>query len=139
MWGWSWPQMVGLWPHRCRRCNRPCRTYTDTAGVACSLSSAPYRKRLETVWGADSFAIQWPRDAERICATPGPPPANDQLPLHLSPGDRAPSDHVYDEFGLAISAYEFSPEVSPVTSKYDYVQAAKHQFTPHEKLDYPLL
>ena len=49
----------------------------------------------------------------------------------------APTD-VYDGFALAISAYEFSPEVSPFTSKYDYVQAGKEQFTAQEKLGYDL-
>jgi cytochrome c peroxidase len=45
---------------------------------------------------------------------------------------------VYDGFALAISAYEFSPEVSPFTSKYDAVQAGKEQFTPQEKMGYAL-
>jgi cytochrome c peroxidase len=110
----------------------------DSACVAYRLSQAPYRKLFETVWGADSFAIHWPANAEKVCATPGPPPANDQYPVHLSPADRTRADHVYDEFGLAVSAYEFSPEVSPFTSKYDYVQAEKDQFTPQEKLGYEL-
>jgi cytochrome c peroxidase len=110
----------------------------DSACVAYRLSQAPYRKLFETVWGADSFTIQWPPDVERVCATPGPPPGNDQFPVHLSPTDRARADHVYDGFGLAISAYEFSPEVSPFTSKYDSVQAGKEQFTPQEKLGYEL-
>jgi cytochrome c peroxidase len=110
----------------------------DSACVAYRLSNAPYRKLFETVWGADSFTIQWPRDVESVCVTPGPPPANDQFPVHLGPADRARADHVYDEFGLAISAYEFSPEVSPFTSKYDYVQAGNDQFTPQEKLGYEL-
>ena len=110
----------------------------DSACVAYRLSSAPYRQLFETVWGSDSFNIHWPADAEKVCATPGPPPANDQYPVHLSPADRTRADHVYDEFGLAVSAYEFSPEVSPFTSKYDYVQAGKDQFTPQEKLGYEL-
>src|ERR1700740_1209771 len=110
----------------------------DSACVAYRLSSAPYRKLFETVWGADSCAIHWPADAEKVCATPGPPPANDPLPVHLNVADRARADHVYDGFGLAISAYEFSPEVSPFTSKYDSVQAGKDQFTPQEKLGYDL-
>jgi cytochrome c peroxidase len=110
----------------------------DSACVAYRLSQAPYRKLFETVWGADSFTIQWPPDVEKVCATPGPPPANDQYPVHLSVADRARSDHVYDDFALAVSAYEFSPEVSPFTSKYDYVQAAKDLFTPQEKLGYVL-
>jgi cytochrome c peroxidase len=88
--------------------------------------------------GTDSFTIQWPPDVEKVCGTPGPPPANDRFPVHLSVADRARADRAYDGFGLAISAYEFSPEVSPFTSKYDYVQAGKDQFTPQEKLGYEL-
>ena len=97
----------------------------DSACVAYRLSQVPYRKLFEMVWGTDSFTIQWPPDVEKVCATPGPPPANDQYPVHLSVADRARADHAYDGFGLAISAYEFSPEVSPFTSKYDYVQGRK--------------
>ena len=110
----------------------------DSACVAYRLSQARYRKPFETVWGADSFSIHWPADVERVCTTPGPPPAKDQFPVHLSEADRARADHVYDDFALAISAYEFSPEVSPFTSKYDYVQAGKVEFTPQEKLGYEL-
>jgi cytochrome c peroxidase len=110
----------------------------DSACVAYRLSNAPYRKLFETVWGADAFTIHWPRNVEKVCSTPGPPPADDQFPVHLSPADRARADHVYDGFGLAISAYELSPEVSPFTSKYDSVQAEKDQFTAQEKLGYEL-
>jgi cytochrome c peroxidase len=110
----------------------------DTACVAFRLSKTPYRKLFEIVWGADSFAIQWPADVEKVCATPGPPPSADPYPVHLSVADRQRADHVYDEFGLAISAYEFSPEVSPFTSKYDYVQAGKDRFTQQEELGYEL-
>jgi cytochrome c peroxidase len=110
----------------------------DSACVAYRLSQAPYRKLFETVWGTDSFNIHWPTDVEKVCATPGPPPVNDQFPVHLSPADRTRADHVYDQFGLAVSAYEFSPEVSPFSSKYDYVQAGKDQFTQQEELGYAL-
>ncbi|QNI32907.1 cytochrome C [Alloacidobacterium dinghuense] len=110
----------------------------DSACLAYRISQAPYRKLFETVWGEDSFTIQWPPNVEKICATPGPPPATDEYPVHLSAADRARSDRVYDSFGLAVSAYEFSPEVSPFTSKYDAVQAGKDQFTPQEKLGYEL-
>src|SRR3989442_12338741 len=74
----------------------------DSACVAYRLSTAPYRKLFEAVWGADSFAIQWPPNGEKVCATRGPPPQRDQLPVHLSPADRLRADHIYDEFGLAI-------------------------------------
>ncbi len=72
----------------------------DSACVAYRISQAPYRKLFETVWGADSFNIQWPSDVEKVCTTPGPPPANDQSPVHLSVADRARADHAYDCFGL---------------------------------------
>ena len=110
----------------------------DSACVAYRLSRAPYRKLFETVWGTDSFVIRWPSNVEKVCGTPGPPPANDQYPVRLSVADRERADHVYDGFGLSISAYEFSPEVSPFTSKYDYVQAGKDKFTPQEKSGYEL-
>src|SRR6202790_5038143 len=95
----------------------------DSACVAYRLSKAPYRKLFEAVWGADSFAMQWPTDVEKVCATPGPPPHDDQHPVHLSMADRQRADRVYDGFGLAAASYEASPEVSPFTSKYDYVRA----------------
>jgi len=110
----------------------------DSACVAYRLSQAPYRKLFEAVWGADSFDIHWPADVEKVCATPGPPAPDDMYPVHLRVADRSRADHVYDGFGLAVSAYEFSPEVSPFTSKYDYVQAGKDQFTAQEKLGYEL-
>lgn len=110
----------------------------DSACIAYRLSQAPYRKLFEKVWGADSFTIQWPRDVEKICATPGPPPAKDEHPVHLSTRDRARADHLYDAFGLAAAAYEASPEVSPFTSKYDMVQADMDHFTTQEAMGYAL-
>src|SRR5467141_3272482 len=104
----------------------------DSACVAYRLSLAPYRKLFEAVWGAESFAIRWPSNVEKVCATPGPPPNDDQHPVHLSMADRQRADRVYDGFGLAVASYEASPEVSPFTSKYDYVQAGKEKFTPQE-------
>src|ERR1700693_2847974 len=111
---------------------------SDSACIAYRLSKVPYRKLFETVWGADSFSIQWPKNVESVCATPGPPPADDQYPVHLSVADRQRADHVYDSFGLEAAAYEAPPEVDPFTSKYDYVQAGKAQFTPEEGIGYAL-
>jgi cytochrome c peroxidase len=110
----------------------------DSACVAYRLSQAPYRKLFEVVWGMDSFSVHWPPEVKKVCETPGPPPANDLYPVHLSVADRMRANHVYDGFALAVSAYEFSPEVSPFTSKYDYVQIGKDQFTPQEKFGYEL-
>jgi cytochrome c peroxidase len=110
----------------------------DSACLAYRLSRASYRRLFEAVWGADSFAIQWPKDVERTCSTPGPPAENDLYPVHLSVADRQSADRVYDFFGLSAAAYEASPEVSPFTSKYDYVQTGMAQFTPEEEIGYAL-
>jgi cytochrome c peroxidase len=110
----------------------------DSACLAYRLSKAPYRKLFELVWGADSFAISWPKDVDRICSIPAPPKDDDVYPVHLSTADRQRTDRVYDSFGLSVAAYEASPEVSPFTSKYDYVQAGKEKFTPEEDRGYAL-
>jgi cytochrome c peroxidase len=109
----------------------------DSACLAYRLSKAPYRKLFEQVWGADSFAIGWPTDVERVCSTPGPS-LDGPYPVHLSATDRQLTDHVYDGFGLAVAAYEASPEVSPFASKYDFVQAGKGAFTAEEARGYAL-
>ena len=110
----------------------------DSACLAYRISQAPYRKLFEEVWGANSFAVEWPGNVESVCATPAPPPANDQYPIHLTVADRQRTDRVYDEFGLTAAAYEASSEVNSFTSKYDYVQAGKEQFTPQEARGYAL-
>jgi cytochrome c peroxidase len=110
----------------------------DSACLAYRLSRAPYRGLFEAVWGVNSFAIQWPKNVEGVCATPGPPAGGDLYPVHLSGADRQRADSVYDDFGLAAAAYEASPEVSPFTSKYDYVQGGKDHFTPQEETGYAL-
>ena len=110
----------------------------DSACLAYRLSKAPYRKLFELVWGADSFAIAWPKDVQSICGVPGPPPDSDEYPVHLSGPDRQRSNAVYDNFALSVAAYEASPEVSPFTSKYDFVQAGKDKFTAEEARGYEL-
>jgi cytochrome c peroxidase len=55
--------------------------------IACAVyraSQRPYRALFELVWGQQAFAIAWPNDVEEVCARPGPPPARDPLPVHLS-------------------------------------------------------
>ena len=101
--------------------------FPDTACVVHRLSVSPYRSFFESVWGAQSFAITWPSDVERVCSTPGPAKPNDPLPVHLSPIDRGRSNATYDQFALAIAIYESSPDVSPFSSKFDYAIAHPDQ------------
>src|SRR6266850_6331845 len=90
--------------------------FSDTACVVHRLSLSPYRSFFETVWGAQSFAISWPPDVDRVCSTPGPAKLNDPLPVHLSRVDRGRSNATYDQFALAIAIYEASPDISPFSS-----------------------
>jgi cytochrome c peroxidase len=99
----------------------------DTACVVRRLSLSPYRSFFESVWGLQSFAIKWPSDVDRVCSKPGPPAANDPLPVHLRVVDRGRSNATYDQFALAIAVYEASPEISPFSSKFDYALAHSDQ------------
>jgi cytochrome c peroxidase len=44
----------------------------------------------------------------------------------------------YDRIGIAIAAYEGSPEVNQFSSKFDYVQKGLAKFTPQEELGFQL-
>jgi cytochrome c peroxidase len=92
----------------------------------------------EGLWGAQAFAIRWPANTEQVCGRPGPAPAADRLPLHLGAVDRGIAQTTFDGIAEAIAAFEGSPEVSPFSSKYDYVIAGKAEFTPQEKAGYEL-
>lgn len=107
--------------------------FSDSACVVRRLSQSPYRTLFETVWGEQAFAITWPADVERVCGKPGPATTADPYPVHLGKADRGRSNSTYDEFGLAISMYEASPEVSPFSSKFDYALA--HPDKPILSLD----
>src|SRR6516165_7786427 len=95
----------------------------DTACVIWRLSESRYRSFFEAVWGKQAFTITWPGDTDRICSRPGPPPANDLLPVHLTQADRGRSNATYDQFALSIAAYEAAPDISPFSSKFDYALA----------------
>src|SRR5580658_5519239 len=55
----------------------------DFACAVYRASQRPYRALFESVWETQAFAVAWPMDVEQVCATPGPPPANDPTPVHL--------------------------------------------------------
>ena len=46
--------------------------------------SGPIAPCSKEIWGAQAFAIAWPGDVEQVCNQPGPPPANDPMPVHLT-------------------------------------------------------
>src|ERR1700719_4128116 len=104
--------------------------------IACAeyrAAQRPHRAFCERKWGAQSFAIEWPPDVEQVCNQPGPPPANDPMPLHLTELDRRRAAATFDQMAQSIAGYEASAEVTPFTSKFDAGLAGKAQFTPQEQ------
>src|ERR1700746_3723790 len=68
--------------------------------IACAVyraSQRPYRALFEAVWGAQAFAIDWPQNAEDVCNRPGPPPADDPMPVRLGPIDRGRAGTTFDQ------------------------------------------
>jgi cytochrome c peroxidase len=109
--------------------------------VACAVyraSQRPYRPLFEHVWGPQAFAIRWPSNVEQVCDRPGPPPAGDPLPVHLSSLDRGRIGTTFDQMAQSIASYEASAEVTMFTSKFDAVLAATAKFTPQEQTGYDL-
>src|SRR5258706_1475027 len=108
--------------------------------MACGVyraSQRPYRALFERIWGDQAFAIHWPDDVEQVCDQPGPPHANDPMPVHLTQLDRGRAAATF-EMAQSIAGYEASAEVTTFTSKYDAVLAGKAQFTPQEQQGYDL-
>jgi cytochrome c peroxidase len=112
----------------------------DTACVVYRLSQARYRSLFETVWGRQAFDIHWPHDVERVCSTPGGASVfhGNPTPLDLSPKDRGRADATYDQFAHAVTAYEYSPDTSPFSSKFDAFLHGDVQLTQTEQAGYNL-
>jgi cytochrome c peroxidase len=110
----------------------------DAACLVYRVSQSAYRSQAERLWGAQAFAIRWPRDVRTKCDQPGPALASDPLPVHLAPVDRGIAQSTFDRIAQTIAAYEGSEEVNSFSSKYDYVMAGKAKFTAQEQLGYTL-
>ena len=110
----------------------------DSACIVYRLSQRPYRALAEKIWGAQAFELHWPKDIEQVCNTPGPAPASDPAPVHLSAVERGSSERTFDQFAEAVATFEASTDLNSFTSKYDYVLAGKAKFTPDEETGYVL-
>src|SRR5882724_1283075 len=97
--------------------------FADFACAVFRVSQSPYRAFFEQVWGPQSFAVTWPANIEQVCSTPGPPPANDPFPVHLSAVDRGIVSDTYDHMALSIAQYDTTQDVSPFSSKFDFALA----------------
>jgi cytochrome c peroxidase len=83
------------------------------------LSQARYRPLFEGIWGKQSFAIDFPRDTERVCRTPAGAFGSNPTPLRLSAKDRGIASATYDAYAHSLTGFENGPEVSPFSSKFD--------------------
>jgi cytochrome c peroxidase len=110
----------------------------DSACVVWKASQSQYASLITSIWGAQSFAIHWPGDVATICAKPGPPPANDPFPVHLSTVDRGTSNSTYDHMTMSMASYESSPDVSAFSSKFDAYLAGNAQLSAEEQEGYQL-
>lgn len=112
----------------------------DTACIAFRLQTAAYRPLFETVWGAGSLDIKFPRDTEEICETPGGASifGTNTMPIRLSPEDRTKANNVFDHWGNSLDQYEASADVSAFTSKFDAFLANAYTMTPDEMAGYNL-
>jgi cytochrome c peroxidase len=110
----------------------------DSACAVYRISIGQYRSLFELVWGQSSFAIHWPANVEQVCNQPGPPPASDPLPVHLTPEGRQLSNDAYDHMATAMAQYEASPGVSPFSSKFDVFLAGTTALSPEEERGWEL-
>jgi cytochrome c peroxidase len=110
----------------------------DFGCVVFRLSQSQYRPLFEGIWGKQSFDIDFPRDTEKICRTPGGAFGNNPTPLRLSPTSRGTASATFDAFAHSITAFENGPEVSPFSSKFDAVLGGKATLTADEMAGYNL-
>jgi cytochrome c peroxidase len=110
----------------------------DTACVVWKASQSEYAPLITNIWGTQSFAIHWPGNVAAVCAMPGPPPANDPLPVHLSTVDRGTSNSTYDHITMAMASYESSSDVSAFSSKFDAYLAGNADLSAEELDGYQL-
>jgi cytochrome c peroxidase len=109
----------------------------DTACVAYRVARGRYISLFAKVWDSSIESINWPADAEKICTTPaGKGGVGPQL--SLSSEDRIRANTIYDQFALAIAAYEGSTDVNAFSSKFDAYLAGTATLTPQEQHGYEL-
>ena len=109
----------------------------DSACVAYRVSRGRYLSLWLKVYGSTIETITWPADAEKTCGTPvGKNGLGPQL--SLSSEDRTKTNTIYDQFALAIAAYEGSPAVNAFSSKFDAYLAGAATLTAQEQHGYEL-
>jgi cytochrome c peroxidase len=114
--------------------------FPDPACMVFRLSQAEYRPLFETIWGIEAFQINFPGNTEKICSTPGGAAVlgGDLTPVKLSPKDRGRALATFDQYALAVTAYEKSDNVSPFSSKFDAFLAGTTELSAKEMAGWEL-
>ena len=100
----------------------------DPACVVYRVCNAQTPAQYPVAFGdvyAGACDINWPGTLDRSCKS------GDMVDLDQE--DRDKVNAAYDNIGLAVAAYEASPEVNQYTSKYDAVLAGQVEFTAEEQ------
>lgn len=97
----------------------------DPACVVFRVSKGRYRQLFREALGRSGQVLTFPANTEALCAQEG-----SKVPL--SPADSTTMMAQYDLIGLAVAAFEASPEVNSFSSKYDAVLAGQARFTLDE-------
>lgn len=87
--------------------------------------ASAYPVKLTDLWGPEICRINWPADLDAHCAKP------DAI-IKLDPKTRERISDAFGKVGLAVAAYESSPELNPYSSKYDAVLAGTARFSEQE-------
>ena len=106
----------------------------DAACIVFRLSQSRYTRLFKQIWGSQAFDIDWPHNTEEICSTPGGAAVlgGNPTPVDLKKNDRGRATATFDQFGLSISAYERSEDVSAFSSKFDAFLKGNVQLTTDE-------
>ena len=114
--------------------------FPDIACVAFRLTTAAYRPLFEQVWGAGSLNIQFPKNTEAICDTPGGASRfhGSATPVPLTAADRTKANEVYGHWGQSIDSYEQSLQISAFSSKFDAFLAGRYKLTADEMAGFEL-
>jgi cytochrome c peroxidase len=102
----------------------------DNACVVFRVSVAAYALLYEEVFGDNIFTIDFPGDADLLCANGDPVP--------LSAGDRAKVETEYDNIALAIAEYEAAPSERSFSSKFDAALRGQYRLTRQERRGFAL-
>jgi cytochrome c peroxidase len=92
--------------------------------VCTAQTPAQYPVAFEDVYPG-ACDINWPLGVDQSCKS-------GEL-VDMDQPERDKVNAAYDNIGLAVAAYEASPEVNQYTSKYDAVLAGEAEFTPEEQ------